>query len=50
MCIIHINRGFAGEDHSSETGWQSELLTITSAKRSRKITDIAMQPMVELNW
>ncbi|KAI7849572.1 pyridoxamine 5'-phosphate oxidase-domain-containing protein [Circinella umbellata] len=45
-----VFRGFAGEDHSGETGWQSDLLTITSAKRSRKITDIATQPKIELNW
>ncbi|KAI9489950.1 pyridoxamine 5'-phosphate oxidase-domain-containing protein [Zychaea mexicana] len=45
-----VFRGFAGEDHRSETGWQSELLTVTSAKRSRKMADIAAQPMVELSW
>ncbi|KAI9248002.1 pyridoxamine 5'-phosphate oxidase-domain-containing protein [Phascolomyces articulosus] len=45
-----VFRGFAGEDHHSETGWQSELLTMTSAKRSRKMADIAHQPIVEVNW
>ncbi|KAI8145253.1 pyridoxamine 5'-phosphate oxidase-domain-containing protein [Fennellomyces sp. T-0311] len=45
-----VFRGFAGEDHRLETGWKSELLVITSDKRSWKMKDIAANPTAELNW
>ncbi|KAF7723249.1 hypothetical protein EC973_002142 [Apophysomyces ossiformis] len=42
--------GFAGEDPSEETGWQSDLLTITCDKRSSKMVDIASNASFEANW
>ncbi|KAI7871230.1 pyridoxamine 5'-phosphate oxidase [Spinellus fusiger] len=45
-----VFRGFAGESHREETGWQSDLLTITCDKRSPKIQEIAENPNAEINW
>ncbi|KAG0166353.1 hypothetical protein DFQ28_007383 [Apophysomyces sp. BC1034] len=42
--------GFAGEDPTEETGWQSDLLTISCDKRSSKVADIAFNSSYEANW
>ncbi|KAI9316204.1 pyridoxamine 5'-phosphate oxidase-domain-containing protein [Dichotomocladium elegans] len=45
-----VFRGFSGEDHREKTGWESDLLTFTTDMRSRKLGELAVNPMVELNW
>lgn len=44
------HRGFCGQDHREDTGWQSDLLVITTDLRSQKMKDIAHNPMAEVNW
>ncbi|KAF7724872.1 hypothetical protein EC973_000585 [Apophysomyces ossiformis] len=45
-----VLRGFAGESHEEETGWESDLLTITCDKRSAKMEQLLNNPNVEINW
>ncbi|KAI8996880.1 pyridoxamine 5'-phosphate oxidase-domain-containing protein [Pilobolus umbonatus] len=45
-----VMRGFVGENHSYETGWNSDLLCITTDKYSNKIKEIQHNNHVELCW
>lgn len=45
-----VMRGFVGEHHSEQVGWQSDLLVIITDKRSDKIKEIQNNPNTEINW
>lgn len=45
-----VMRGFVGEHHSENVGWSSDLLVITTDKRSDKIKEIQKNPNTEINW
>jgi hypothetical protein len=45
-----VIRGFAGEHHSQQTGWESDLLVVTANKKSRKMDEIANNNKTEINW
>ncbi|KAG0166033.1 hypothetical protein DFQ28_007963 [Apophysomyces sp. BC1034] len=45
-----VMRGFAGESHDEDTGWESDLLTVTCDKRSAKVEELQGNPNVEINW
>ncbi|KAI9007495.1 pyridoxamine 5'-phosphate oxidase-domain-containing protein [Phycomyces nitens] len=47
---VVVFRGFAGESYKEETGWESDLLTLTCDKRSSKVKEISENPNVELCW
>ncbi|KAI8374189.1 pyridoxamine 5'-phosphate oxidase-domain-containing protein [Radiomyces spectabilis] len=45
-----VFRGFAGEHHEHDLGWESDLLTITCDQRSAKVKEIKKNPSYEVNW
>ncbi|KAG2230903.1 hypothetical protein INT48_000015 [Thamnidium elegans] len=45
-----VMRDFAGEHHTDNTGWNSDLLVIITDKRSDKINELKQNPNIELNW
>jgi hypothetical protein len=45
-----VMRGFAGESSQYATGWSSNLLLLTTDKKTDKMNEIALNPNVELNW
>ncbi|KAG1237486.1 hypothetical protein G6F68_004276 [Rhizopus microsporus] len=45
-----VMRGFVAEHHKEETGLTSDLLVITTDKRTEKIKEIENNPNVEINW
>lgn len=45
-----VMRGFAGEHHSENVGWNSDLLVVITDKRSDKIKEIRENPNTEINW
>ncbi|CEI93071.1 Putative Peanut-like protein 1 (Cell division control like protein 1) [Rhizopus microsporus] len=45
-----VMRGFVAEHHKEETGLTSDLLVITTDKRTEKMKEIENNPNVEINW
>ncbi|KAI8876873.1 Septin [Backusella circina FSU 941] len=45
-----VIRGFAGEHHTFQTGWESDLLVVTTNKNSRKMEEIENNNKTEINW
>lgn len=45
-----VIRGFAGEHHTENFGWHSDLLVVITDIRSDKVKEIQENPNTELNW
>lgn len=45
-----VMRGFAGEHHTEQTSFKSDLLVIITDGTSHKIKEIKQNPNTEINW
>ncbi|KAI8090202.1 pyridoxamine 5'-phosphate oxidase-domain-containing protein [Gilbertella persicaria] len=45
-----VIRGFAGEHHKEQVGWQSNILLIMTKNSSAKVKELTKNPKTEINW
>ena len=45
-----VMRGFAGEHHKEEVGWQSNVLVVITKQSSAKVKELQKNPRAEINW
>ncbi|KAI8341604.1 pyridoxamine 5'-phosphate oxidase-domain-containing protein [Choanephora cucurbitarum] len=45
-----VIRGFAGEHHKEEIGWQSNILVVITKQSSAKVKELQNNPKAEINW